>query len=64
MSISISFQICFMSISISFQICFYVNFYLLPDMFICQLLSPSRYVSMSISISFYNSRAKLQKLFQ
>ena len=41
-----------MSITISFQICFYVNFYLLPDMFICQLLSPSRYVSMSISIYF------------
>ena len=41
-----------MSITISFQICFYVNFYLLPDMFIRQFLSPSRYVYMSISISF------------
>ena len=28
-----------MSISIYFQICLYVNFYLLTDMFICQLLS-------------------------
>ena len=41
-----------MSITIYFQICFYVNFYLLPDMFICQFLSLSRYVSMSITIFF------------
>ena len=41
-----------MSITISFQICLYVNYYLLPDMFLCQFLSPSRYVYTSISISF------------